>query len=127
MGKSKKNTLSDLNAFLKHKNNDQKTEEKAKKDYLKSSPHTIAEVNFLEKDPEEQENLTEQAIIKSIERIAEMRNESFSQLLRNIIIKAYENKREVNASDLMLLNTALYLDHTEQLSEGFKELVNKKQ
>ena len=125
MAKSKKNTLSDLNDFLKHNSQDQKSTEE-KKEYLKSSPHTIAEVNFLKEDLDKQENMTEKVIIDKIAEIAAIKKESFSQVLRRIIITAYESKKDVNATDIMLLNTALYLDHTEQLNRGFQELMDNK-
>jgi len=127
MAKSKKNTLSDLNKFLKHKSDLVDTEEvrnEDKKGYLKSAPHQIAAASFL--DDSQSPDPSVENVIHLIYQTAENENKEFGQLVRDVVIACLNKKEDLSSSDLMLLNTVLYLNHSDNIANGYQELLDGK-
>ncbi|MDN5201757.1 hypothetical protein QQ008_10300 [Fulvivirgaceae bacterium BMA10] len=106
MAKKGKSTLKDLNAFLKQK------------------PNTLVDVDQVDtiEAPASQPELSESGIIEQIELLAQKNGDNFRNTLLNLIQSALDGQKESNASDIMLLNTVLYLQHTEKVSQNLENL-----
>lgn len=120
---AKKNTLNDLNEFLKSSR--QKKENPSGGDFLQSKPFSLVEADKLE-EPKTGHDASIHDITSQIRVLANRNNENIRMTLFRIIQEILENTDEANSSDLMLLNTAIYLEHTEKMGEGFKDLLHKK-
>jgi hypothetical protein len=113
MSKKEKMTLTDLNAFLKG----QTDEAHDGDDFISKKPKTLVEVSRLEGDALAQMKghaPSEEVLAAQIQKLAEIRNVAPRMVLLDLIIHMMENQAELNASDIMLLNTALYVQHTEE-------------
>ena len=117
----KKNTLKDLNEFLKHQQDSvSKTDAGAvEKKYLDSEPHQISPVDILEDQAAMDEKI--QFVAAQLMQIAEEQESSFFQAFIQMTITILEHKKEHTASEMMLLNTALYLSHAEKMVDGYKK------
>jgi hypothetical protein len=121
MAKKGNTTLSDLNSFLKQKSTESEPEKPSSKDdFLKQKPISLienanAEKEFLEETLEGKE-ASESVISDLIEKLSEKRGEHFRITLLKVIKNSIESRSEINATDLMLLNSALYYLHVEKLN-----------
>jgi len=123
---AKKNTLNDLNQFLKHQNNtvSEKQNTTSHQEYLNSEPHQITDIDALQNQAEMHER--EQFIAAQIMQLAEEKEQSFSAAFNKVIINILEHKKDLTSAEVMLLNTAIYLEHNEALLEGYKTMAAKK-
>lgn len=108
MAKKKGATLSELNEFLK------------------KDPNSLADVDKLSGHTAESSaasaELSLDGIQNMIRRLARQGNESETQTLLKVILKVMDEKTEENASDILLTNTALYLQHAERTGEKLKKM-----
>jgi hypothetical protein len=113
MAKNQKNTLNDLNEFLK--NAPMENEDDSKNDYLRTKPHTLVEVDKVEQNYKEfdDSDWSELRIVSEIKALAEKNQEDVRFALFRIIQKILSDKEQPNSSDLMLANMAIYLEHAE--------------
>lgn len=123
---AKKNTLSDLNSFLKHKSEEVKENPatSSHQEYLSLDPHQITQVDVLEGQEEMSER--EQFIAGQIMQLAEENEQSFATTLNKVIVNILEHKKDLTSAEVMLLNTALFLEHNENMIEGYKSMVAEK-
>lgn len=123
---AKKNTLSDLNRFLKHTNEEVKVKADSgdHKEYLSSDPHQITTIDALENQTEMHER--EQFIAAQVMQLAEENQQSFAATFNKIIVNILEHRKDLTSAEVMLLNTAMFLDHNEAMIEGYKSMQNKK-
>lgn len=123
---AKKNTLSDLNSFLKHQNEavSEKPAANSHQEYLSLDPHQITNIDVLE--GQEEMNEREQFIATQIMQLAEENEQSFAFTLNKVIINILEHKKDLTAAEIMLLNTSLFLEHNENMIEGYKSIAAKK-
>ncbi len=123
---AKKNTLNDLNQFLKHQNEavTEKENTNSHQKYLISEPHQITAIDALENQAEMHER--EQFIAAQIMQLAAEKEQSFSLAFNKVIINILEHKKDLTSAEIMLLNTALFLEHNENLVEGYKSMSVKK-
>lgn len=121
MAKNKKNTLSDLNDFLKNTSGSEPQD-----DYLQAKPHSFVEVEKIAKDDAPvKQGLSEKMIAEEIKELARENGEDMRFTLLRIIQSVVNGRESMNSSDLMLLNTTIYLEHTEKMGEGFREMIKK--
>lgn len=121
MAKNKKNTLSDLNDFLKNTSGSEPQD-----DYLQAKPHSFVEVEKIAKDDAPvKQGLSEKMIAGEIKELARENGEDMRFTLLRIIQSVVNGRESMTSSDLMLLNTAIYLEHTEKMGEGFREMIKK--
>lgn len=117
----KKNTLNVLNDFLKSSASGTAV---AQDDYLNAKPHTIVEVDTIHQSQSPGvENLSISAIVDEIMALGAKNHEDARFPLLRIIKETISKKGAVNSSDLMLLNTAIYLEHTEKMGKSFREMM----
>lgn len=117
----KKDTLKDLNEFMK--NQPMKGEEDAP--YLEKKPTSLAEVERLKEDIKKLEALPEGAlnegkVAELIAKTAKTHGISQRQVLFSICEKALNNQEQTDSADIMLLNTILYLKHTDLVLSKLK-------
>ena len=109
MAKKKGATLSELNEFLK------------------KDPNSLADVDKLSSHSGEslsEVDVSLEGIQSMVRRLASQENESETQTLLKVILKVLEEKTEESASDILLTNTALYLQHAERTGEKLKKLTH---
>lgn len=122
MAKNRKNTLSDLNDFLRNTPADVEKPD----NYLQAKPHSFVEVDKIAKDDAPiSGDLSEMAIVQEIKKLAEKNGKDMRFALLRVIQTAINERESMNSSDLMLLNTAIYLEHTEKMGEGFREMLKR--
>lgn len=107
MSKKEKMTLTDLNAFLKGQHEDGSEGE----DFIQKKPKTLVEVQALE---DLKGDASEELLSEQIKTLAGIRQTAPRMILLDLIIYMMEKEESLNASDIMLLNTALYVKHTEE-------------
>lgn len=117
----KKDTLKDLNEFMK--NQPLKGEEDTP--YLDKKPTSLAEVERLKADIKKLEELPEGAlnedkIAELISKTAQTHGLSQRQVLFSICEKVLNHQKEADSADIMLLNTILYLKHTDLVLSKLK-------
>lgn len=112
---AKKNTLSDLNEFLK---NQPKLESDSgatsEHEFLKSKGTFLAKIEKKSHWNEPKLKAAAEKVSETIKDIATKEGLSNHQLLIASAIFEIENREALEASDLLLLNTLLYLQHTEK-------------
>jgi len=121
---STKNTLKDLNQFLQ----DHKEEEidssnvGNKEDFLQQKPNALVAVAKAG-ESELQELPT---LINKIEQISKEKNLPVREILFQLIQALYNQSEQLNATDVMLLNTVLYLQHNEQVKSDLATILARK-
>lgn len=110
---AKKNTLQDLNAFLKHQQQEVPSASN-EQEFLKSKGTVLAKV---EKKSQWQDTKLKAAaaqLASQLQAIAEAQKLSGYQVLLAASIQFLEEKEDLKAAEVMLLNTLLYLQHNER-------------
>lgn len=121
---AKKNTLNDLNNFLKHQTETvQDKSGVSHQEYLATDPHQLIPIDLLEDQDEMNQRI--QFIAAQILQLAQENEQSFSTAFNKVIINILEHKKDLSSAEVMLLNTALFLDHNELMLEGYKSMVRK--
>ncbi|WKK82791.1 hypothetical protein [Marivirga arenosa] len=118
----KKDTLKDLNDFMKNQSTDSKSEDQ---DYLSKKPTQLAEVEALKDEIKKMDelaegSLSENEIASFIQKVADAHNISSRQVLYRVCEKVLENVKDREAADIMLENMVLYLKHQDLLLEKLK-------
>jgi hypothetical protein len=135
MAKNTKNTLADLNSFLKQKQVETSAAapaaEVSKDEFINKSPSTLVEVTKLD-DLKKEAQAKEQAIknieadiIEKIKVLANDKKISFRKALYRVIEHALQDNPAANASDVILMNMVHYLHHTENMAEGIDQYVEE--
>jgi hypothetical protein len=119
----KKNTLKDLDEFLKQQAASLVTPEKLS---IPSAPaQEQAPASFEESvktEPKDQQSvLNAQSVIQSIQQLARTQGPNFRRQFYDIIIKSIESQQHEVPEDKMLINTALYLKHGEQWKDAIRQ------
>ncbi len=112
----KKDTLKDLNEFMRSQQGKATTDES----YLEKKPTSLAEVEKLGNDVKKLEELPEGALHEEqiadlIQKIAESHQLSARHILFKVCEKVLQSEENADSSDIMLLNTILYLRHNDLL------------
>ena len=104
---AKKNTLKDLNEFMKQNPGQQEEG----KDFASASPKQLSDVEEAQQSSSAAD--TPLGVIQQYAKVNDL-NERLGLL--SFILEVLDQKSsDLNSSDLMLKNTALYLQHIEQL------------
>lgn len=109
----KKNTLKDLDEFLKQQAASLVTPEPVRAN-APSVPE--AEPAQAPASPE----ISTESILRDLKRLAEQEPAAFRDKLYNIVIKALEAQPPFVAEDKMLINTALYLKSGDQWKDAIR-------
>jgi hypothetical protein len=119
----KKNTLKDLDEFLKQQAASLVTppklssdEQKEPEAFLQSPQQPISATT----------ELTADAVLNSLNQLAEKEGAGFRKKFYDLIIQSMESQRHPLAEDKMLINTALYLKHGEGWKEAIREYWRKR-
>lgn len=124
----KKNTLKDLDEFLKQQAATLVTPQR-----LSDKVETTSQAEATQ--PETQENLitesssvrqvTAQSILNDLNSLAESNEIGFRQQLYDILIRAIEARNEFSPEDKMLINTALYLKSGDRWKDVIRDYWKK--
>ncbi len=125
----KKNTLKDLDEFLKQQAATLATptplKEKVKEVTPEKEPRGI-EIRVQKVSPDEQKTAAEniaqlsaEKIFRNLEALASQEGENFRTQFYELIIRTVESMGEYTPEDRMLINTALYL----KSSDNWKEVI----
>ncbi len=112
----KKDTLKDLNEFMRSQGAKTADEDS----YLDQKPTSLAEVERLKVEAKKLDELApgalqEDDIAKLILKISETHELSSRHILFKVCEKVLQSKENLDSSDIMLLNTILYLHHNDLL------------
>ena len=127
----KKNTLKDLDAFLKQQaatlvNPPKLSEQIDESANVKAEPIKVQ----VQKAPDQATafapNLPSDKILKDLKLLAAQEGENFREKFYDLIIKTLESQHEYSPEDRMLINTALYLRSGENWQETIREYWKKK-
>jgi hypothetical protein len=140
----KKNTLKDLDEFLKQqaatlvdpprlsdKIEAKKPEpvvEKREVEEEKETVESIAEPEIPKSEaPVKKQGVSAQQIMNDLNTLALQENDRFKTKFYDIIIKTIEARNEFTAEDKMLINTALYLKTGDRWKEAIRDYWRKHQ
>lgn len=121
MAKKGKNTLKDLNEFMKN----QPKGEEGSSDFMEKKPTTLVEIEGVEKQLKElqalpEDALKEDALANFILQIANAHNISARKVLYKICEAVIDKTGKQESTDIMLMNTILYLSHHESIVEKLR-------
>lgn len=108
----KKNTLKDLDEFLK---------QQAATIVTPPKLSDKIEVQETKKTLPPSGDITIETIIADLEDLAEQKGEPFRKLLYEFIIKSAESRDKFLPEDTMLINTALYLKNGDQWKDAIRQ------
>ena len=100
MAKKGKSTLKDLDQFLKQQPNQLVNVETASAGANTDEPATDV--------------LTPELVAQVVERLAAQQGQSISQTVANVVAILLNDRQDTTASELMLQNTLLFLQHHEE-------------
>lgn len=115
----KKDTLKDLNEFMKNQSSESVDKDK---DYLSKRPTQLAEIEALQAEIKSLDNLPEGAlheeeIANFILRVAKSHQLSSRQVLYRVCEKVLAQQQEKEGSDIILENLLVYLHHQDLILE----------
>lgn len=118
----KKDTLKDLNEFMKSQSS---KEESESKDFISKKPTTLAEVESLKSEVQKLNTLPEGALLEEeiadlIKKVANTHQISERQVLYKVCEKVLDQIKQKESSDIMLENMVLYLHHQDLILERLK-------
>ncbi|WP_340152889.1 hypothetical protein [uncultured Marivirga sp.] len=118
----KKDTLKDLNEFMKNQAPGSGDESK---DYLSKKPTQLAEVEALKSEIKKLDNLPEGAlhedeVAKFILKAAKIHGLSSRQVLYKVCEKVLAQQDEKEGSDILLENLIVYLQHQDLILEKLR-------
>ena len=117
----KKNTLKDLDEFLKQQAASLVTPEPVKV----PEENIIPPTDYSPADPNEERTVTTDTIFKDLQKLSQENPESFRQKLYALIVQIVEGQQESLPEDKMLINTALYLKSGDQWRDAIREYWKK--
>ncbi len=100
MAKKGKSTLKDLDQFLKQQPNQLVNVETASAGASTDEPAA--------------DELTPELVAQVVERLAAQQGQSISQTVANVVAILLNDRQDTTASELMLQNTLLFLQHHEE-------------
>ncbi|WP_375579700.1 hypothetical protein ABWH96_01075 [Marivirga tractuosa] len=118
----KKDTLKDLNEFMK---NQPAQSGEEKEDYLSKKPTRLAEVEALKSEIKRLDDLPEGAlnedeIANLINKVAKSHELTSRQVLYRVCEKVLTQQKEKEGSDILLENLIIYLQHQDLIMEKLK-------
>lgn len=118
----KKNTLKDLDEFLKQQAATIVTPEKLSQQ-VPESPTVKSNVVPIVATPASitESNISLAKIVDELKQLAEKNESSFRNDFYDLIIKTLEIQRNASPEDMMLINTALYLKHGDNWKDRIRE------
>jgi type II secretory pathway component PulM len=118
----KKDTLKDLNEFMKSQSPESGNEDK---DYLSKKPTQLAEVEALRSEIKTLDNLAEGALHEDeisdfILKVAKTHGLSARQVLYRVCEKVLIQQESKEGSDILLENLIVYLQHQDLILEKLR-------
>lgn len=118
----KKDTLKDLNEFMKSQT---PQEEGDNKDFISKKPTSLAEVESLKSEVQKLNSFPEGALLEDeianfIKKVANAHQISDRQVLYKVCEKVLDQIKQKESSDIMLENIVLYLHHQDLIMEKLK-------
>jgi hypothetical protein len=118
----KKDTLKDLNEFMKSQSPDSGEENK---DYLSKKPTQLADVDALKSEIKRLEKLPQGALHEDeissfISKVANAQGVSSRQILYRVCEKVLSEQESKEGSDILLENLVVYLQHQDLILEKIK-------
>jgi inosine-uridine nucleoside N-ribohydrolase len=119
----KKNTLKDLDEFLKQQAATIVTPENLSQQVneIPSVKSNAVPVAKEQKTAATQSEISSTKILEDLKKLAEKNGASFRKEFYDIIIKTLETERDASSEDMMLINTALYLKHGDNWKDRIRE------
>ena len=129
MAKKGKDTLNKLSKFLKDQESTntpaQEKSSGSKKEFLSKSPTQLVEIEKIEQElkrinqmPDGQ--LKEHEIADFIRLVALENGVSIRQVLYKVVTEVLTKIKEKDSTDLMMMNTCLYLEYHDMLNDKLK-------
>ena len=118
----KKDTLKDLNEFMKSQS---PKEEDENKDYISKKPTALAAIESIQSEVQKlnalpEGSLNEDEIASFINKVAKTHQISERQVLYRICKKVLDHLTDKDSADIMLENMVLYLQHQDLIMEKLK-------
>ncbi len=117
----KKNTLQDLDEFLKQQATSLVTPEPVER----QQPSQVVPPTDYSSETEAREHVTTDMIYKDLVQLAQNDPDSFRQKFYALIIQVLEAQSESMPEDKMLINTALYLKSGDQWKNAIRDYWSK--
>jgi len=119
----KKNTLKDLDEFLKQQAATIVTPENLSQQVneIPSVKSNAVPVAKEQKTAATQSEISSTKILEDLKKLAEKNGASFRKEFYDLIIKTLETQRDASSEDMMLINTALYLKHGDNWKDRIRE------
>jgi hypothetical protein len=115
----KKNTLKDLDAFLKQQAatlvNPPRIAPSLKDETTLELEHDSESENVVE------ETISSHTILQKIRLLSAKEGDGFKSQLYDLILKSVETQREISAEDKMLINTVLYIKSGSNWKETIRQ------
>ncbi|HEY0744917.1 MAG TPA: hypothetical protein VGD40_25795 [Chryseosolibacter sp.] len=117
----KKNTLKDLDEFLKQQAATLVSPSRLSDQVDQAAPVQTSESSIEQKqDDSSQKTISSKSIINDLKQLAAIKGESFKDEFCSIILAVMEGQQEYSPEDKMLINTALYLQHGSNWKEAIR-------
>jgi hypothetical protein len=132
----KKNTLKDLDEFLKQQAATLVTPDKLSDKVESKTIHALAPTEQAESKPnptsatvvnQSSVQVTRESILNDLQTLARQNNVTFNDQFYDIIIKTVEMRGQFTPEDKMLINTALYLKVGDRWKDVIREYWKKHQ
>lgn len=109
----RRNTLKDLDEFLKQQAASLVSPEKLSSKKEEAAPSPATQFNNVQEEAE----ITLQRIVEDLQKLASRNKESFRKQFYDIIINTLGSRNHITPEDKVLINTALYLRHGDRWKE----------
>lgn len=120
----KKNTLKDLDEFLKQQAatfvEPEKLSEKVEQTPTPKAPPTPVVESRVEQASPTKKEVSADKILNDLTTLAEKNGHSFRKEFYDLIIKTLESQGHASPEDMMLINTALYLKNGDNWKESIR-------
>lgn len=116
----KKNTLKDLDEFLKQQAATLVAPSRLSDKVDEPAPVQTPERVVQKQDDSSQKTISSKSIINDLKQLAAIKGESFKDEFCSIILAVMEGQQEYSPEDKMLINTALYLQHGANWKEAIR-------
>jgi hypothetical protein len=124
----KKNTLKDLDEFLKQQAATLVSPSRLSDKIEPDQPEKLKEKIFESESgiPESEEPISAEKLLSYLQDLAKREGDRFRGQLYDLIIRSVESQNQYSPEDKMLINTALYLKSGEKWKEAIRGYWKKK-
>jgi hypothetical protein len=127
----KKNTLKDLNEFLKQQaatlvSPQQLSDKIGAPKEIKEELHEVAEPEEMLPVQKTEQPISAEKVFTDLQQLAKKEGHRFRHQFYDLIIRSIESQNQFSPEDKMLINTALYLKSGDQWKDTIREYWRQK-